>query len=249
MTGLMGPAAIAPGGARAQISAGAELGFRGVQIDGAHPETRARDLDRSARRDLAALLRRAGLALSGVDLMIPPAHLAGGPHLDRAVAAVIDGVGLVAELATLGAQSGGGSPWARVLAIELPPACPADVVARLSAAAETAGVELADHSWPARAGSGAVGPGIDPAAIIFAGADPVAEVTRLAGVPVAARLTDMSARGRVEVGSGQGTLDRYAYEAALHARGYRGWLVVDVRGLTDAGGAARRLVADGPGEA
>ena len=69
---------------RAAIEWAAGLGYRAVQLDGAAAGVRARDLDRSGRRDLAALLRRLQLGFSGLDLWIPPAALCRcGQHRPR----------------------------------------------------------------------------------------------------------------------------------------------------------------------
>src|SRR5688572_21716696 len=86
-------------GARALIEWAAGLGYRAVQLDGTMAGLRARELDRSGRRDLAALLRRLELGYSGLDLWVPEAHFVDGAQQDRAVAAVVAGLELSAELA------------------------------------------------------------------------------------------------------------------------------------------------------
>lgn len=241
MSGLGGSTGIAPGGARQQITGAAGLGYRAVQLDAAAQGTRPRELDRSARRDLGAMFRRLGLELSGLDLWIPPAHFADPANTDRAVSAVGQAAALASELAALGVAGEGAR--GRVVSVVLPEKCPEGVLAHLGSACETHGVLLADHAWPARAdtGHGAVRVGFDPGAVIFAGKDPIVEAAGLSPSPASARMTDMSPSGRVEPGSGLGRLDRAAYEAALHAAGYRGHLVVDLRGLPDVPGAAKRL--------
>ncbi len=241
LAGISGAGALASGGVREQVIACAALGFRAVQLDAAAPGVRARELDRSARRDLAALFRRLGLAFSGLDLWIPPPHFTDVTQSDRAVAAVEAAAGLASDLSALVAAPAAEGLGGRLVCVTLPGSCPGDVVTHLSSACQVQGVTLADHAWPARESVGPVRIGIDPAAIIFAGADPVIEAARLKEPPATARLTDLSPAGRVEPGSGLGRLDRAAYEAALHARGYRACLVADLRGLPDVPGSARRL--------
>jgi len=216
------------------------MGWRAIQLDGAAQGLRARELDRSARRDLAALFRRLNLSLSGLDLWIPPAHFRDAANADRAVAAVESGAVLVSELAGLIAQPPAPGRGGRLVCIALPGDCPSGVISHLDRACEAHGVMLADHAWPARAPAGTVGVGVDPASMIFAGADPVAAVSGLASTPIAARLTDLAPTGRVEVGSGAGSLDRIEYEAALHAGGFEDFLVVDLRGLPDPVASAGR---------
>ncbi|MEZ6163399.1 MAG: hypothetical protein R3B67_03075 [Phycisphaerales bacterium] len=57
---------------RVTIETIATLGHRAVALDVTVPELRPRNLSRSARRDLAALLRKAELELAGLDLWIRP---------------------------------------------------------------------------------------------------------------------------------------------------------------------------------
>ncbi len=239
LAGLHGNAGTDPAAARDAINTLAGMGWRALQLDGT--VLRARELDRSARRDLAALFRRLDLGFSGLDLWIPPAHFADAARSDRAVAAVEAGAVLASELASLVHGSSVGAHAGGLVSLTLPADCPEAMAAHLAGACQIHGVLLADHAWPARAAPGAMGTGIDPASIIFAGADPAAEVPRLAAVPVAARLDDLAASGRVEVGSELGRLDRATYEAALYSRGFRGYLVADLRGLPDPIAAARRL--------
>ena len=103
------------GGLREQISWAASAGFRAVQINAAAPSTRPRDLGRSARRDLASLLRRLELASSGVDdLFVPPDHLTHPARRSRGRARSREAIDFAADLTSLA----GGHP---VLSTELPP--------------------------------------------------------------------------------------------------------------------------------
>lgn len=222
-----GPARAWSAGTRAALEWTASLGYRWVQLDGR--SLKARDLDRGARRDVAALLRRLGLSVSGIDLWIPPDHFASATDADRAVSAATGALELVAELAGLVA---GSRP---ALSLTIPGKPVAGVIEALAAVGAQCGGVVADHAWPVRAG-GTLAVGVDPAALLVAGADPVTEVTKLAAMPVSARLSDLAAEGRVIPGAGG--LDLAAYDAALAVRGFQGPRVVDLRGLRDQAAAA-----------
>jgi sugar phosphate isomerase/epimerase len=221
----------APGGgdgARRLIDAAAHAGFRAVQLDGASPATRPRAMARSARRDLAAQLRRRELAFSGVDLFLPPEHLAEPAHADRATGALVAAVEFAAELAGL---AGGTAVVSTTL--------PRDARARASieaieAAAQATGVRVADHAWPPEAVDGAspIGVGIDPASAILAGGDPAAAASRAGAGLVSARLGDATATARVFPGDGR--LDALAYTVAVVTAGYAGWVPLDLRGAPGA---------------
>jgi sugar phosphate isomerase/epimerase len=73
--------------------------------------------------------------------------------------------------------------------------------------------------------------------LIAVGIDPAAEVSRLNVAPVAARLSDTLAGGRVAPGAGK--LDVLAYQVALATKGYRRACVVDLRGVRDQEGAVQ----------
>ena len=222
-----GPAMSWSAGARAALEWAASLGYRCVQLDGR--SLRARELDRGGRRDVAALLRRLGLSVSGIDLWIPPEHFASATDADRAVSAATGALELAAELAGL---VSGSCP---VLSLTLPAKPVAGVIEALAGVCAQFGAVVADHAWPVHAG-GTLAVGIDPAALLVAGADPVMEVAKLAAVPASARLSDLAAEGRVIPGTGG--LDLAAYDAALAVRGYQGPRVVDLRSLRDQAAAA-----------
>ena len=59
---------------RAALARLSKLGFRHVQLDATQPGLRPRELDRSARRHLAATLRRPEDSPIGVDLWVPASH-------------------------------------------------------------------------------------------------------------------------------------------------------------------------------
>ncbi len=227
----------APGGdPRADIIRASAIGFNRVHLDAARSEFRPRELDRSARRDLAALLRRAGLEFSGLDLWIPPAHFADPQRQDRAVSAVLDAIDMAAEVGAL-ARSGGA-----VVSVRLPPALVPEVAAVLAERAHHRGVSLADHA-PEAAGrtSGGLGVGIDPAALLIAGHDPAAFVAALKSSPASARISD--ARDGARTALGRGTLDLHACLAALDAAAFRGPLIADLRDVPSPEDAARAILA------
>lgn len=227
-------------------------GFRAVQLNAAQPGIRPRELDRSGRRDLAAFLRRSDMACAGLDLWIPPEHFKDSTRADRAVEAVVGAVELAWELAGLagGGKRAVGSVEIPSVCLTLPADCPSDVLSAIEGVAMRCGVRIADHAWPMRGGgeSGGggttpwIGVGIDPATVLGVGEDPGALVARLGDQVAAARLSDVAAAGptagRVAPGSGQGRLDVLAYGVSLAAAGYEGWVVLDLRGVSDQAAAA-----------
>lgn len=235
---------------RAMLTWARSIGAPAVQLNAATPGVRPRDLDRSARRDLAATLRREGLACSGLDLWIPPEHFTDAAHADRAVASVLSAIDLAADLAALAGGSVVSARPARpgVVSLLLPAETPADLLTATTERAHDRGVLLADHHWPPRDSSSPVLLlGIDPVAILAAREDPAASAARLAPRTASARVADLAdgigpAPGaRVEIGRGR--LDLFAYLVSLAAAGYTGSAVIDVRGLRDPARAAAAAVA------
>ncbi len=224
------------------------LGVSAIHLNGATPELRARELDRSARRELAALLRRHDLALAGLDLLIPPAHFVDSTHLDRAVNAVGESIGLVADLRTLLKETPGAQATREhqpVVCLTLPRELSPSVRGELVAHASKAGVRLADLSHhrdsatqpaaasaaPARTDGEPLGQALDPAAILLAGDDPAAMVARHATTLFNTRLTDVSSDGRCPLGRGR--LNITELQIALSAWRYRGFATLDLRGVAD----------------
>lgn len=230
-------------------------GVGAVQLNAAEPGFRPRDLDRSARRELAALLRRSNLGLSGLDLFIPPEHFALPAHQDRAVSATLAAIELLADLRTLVGASGSlNESHAKLaaLCLMLPAQTDRVIIDQLAAASEKFDVRIADHHWappsadtsqPARTSHELIAPGLDPAAILMAGGDPIAHAAKLARTLASARLCDVSAVGRRAVSTapgspltsalGTGRLDVHAYAATLSACGYRGPVIIDLRQVND----------------
>ncbi len=245
---------IAPGGERVREVIGwlAKAGARGVRVDATAAGIRPRELDRSGRRDLSALLRRSELAFAGVDFFIPPEHFGKPDMADRAVSGVLAAVDLAADLAGLAGgsvvtRSASGSQAS--VSIVLPEKLAPDMRRSLSDHAQSRGVRLSDQAWPiGDAGDGgregeSIGIGLDPAVALSAGGDPVMLAAKLGARLVCARLSDVGAGalggGRVLPGSGR--LDVAGYLATLSTIGYAGHVVLDLQGLRDPAGAVAEV--------
>lgn len=225
------------GGVREHAEWAAGLGYRSVQLNAGPGGLRPREMSRSARRDIASVLRRMELEVSGVDLWIPPAHFVSPAHVDRAVDAVREALAFAADMASL---AGGRA----VVSLELPADEGASqVVAALGDYAAASVARIADHAWPARAEGTAgafVGVGVDAAALLLAGVDPAKEGARLGARWIAARLSDVSSVGRVE--PGRGRLDLLGFLVAIGTSANVGAPVVDLRGIADQEAVARAVV-------
>ena len=220
------------GSVRAPIAWASGLGVGRVRLDGAAPGMRARELDRGARRDLAGVLRRSELELSGIDLWIPERHFCDPDRTDRAVAACVDAVTLAGDLSGLMQGEDGVS-----VSVQLPSEPGAGVLAAIEAACEHAGVRVADHGPAGGDRTGSIGAGLDPASVLLRGDDPLGLA---AGGPlVSARLSDADEAGRCRVGD-RGRLDVGAYGASLSVGGYQSDVVIDPRGLAAQDDAVRQ---------
>jgi sugar phosphate isomerase/epimerase len=242
------------GGVRGALAGARAAGFRAVTLNGAMAEIRPRDLDRSARRDLAALLRRSELACSGIDLWIPSEHFVDPARVDRAIGATLEAIELAADLARLAGsgivspgQTGAGKTG-RILSVVLPPTLAPAAHAAIADQAERCSVRVADCQWPVRDSSAApagqrdgapdhnpIGVGLDPAKILLADGNPVAQASTLAASRrlVSARLSDAGPGGRVPPGARQGRLDLVGYAVALVTGGYQEHIVLDLRSVPD----------------
>jgi sugar phosphate isomerase/epimerase len=271
----LSPAATQP---RARVEWAAVHGVRAVQLDATVPGLRPRELDRSARRDIASLLRRLELAFAGLDLSIPVSHFADPAMLDRAVKATQDAITLAADIATLSpSPSGITADAGRMVAITLPATLGADVRSTLVSHAQSCKVTLADFRWPlpelerpAPTSTGRAvhkpdgfasvvvptaslvatsnpefnfGCGLDTGTLLVAGLNPAKAIARLAtlhpGQPAQIRLTDAAAGRRVPLGDGD--LDELSVDVACQVAGYRGYAIVDLRGITGADALVRSL--------
>ncbi len=227
-----------------------ELGVAGVSLNGAMPGLRARELDRSARRELAALLRRHDLVPMGMDLLIPPSHFTDAAHVDRALGAVGEAVGLMADLRTLlkdmPRATGAAGDQPPVLCLTLPRGPSPALRGELMASAEKAGVRIADLSWhrgeageptkTAGEDGGSLGHALDPAAALMGGDDPVALIGAFASALFSVRLTDASSDGRCVPGNGR--LNIAEMQIALSAWRYSGFVTLDLRAIADQENAA-----------
>lgn len=229
-------AGLVPGVARdvrAGLDLARSLGVRAVQLDATFQETRPRLLDRSARRDLGASLRRADVSLSGFDLWIPPEHFVDPAHADRALGAARGAGELASELAALS----GGTP---IVSLALPVGDEGDGVAReVASMGEALGVRFADHAWPTREGE-AHSVGLDPALVLMSAptTTPGKAVSAHAGRVASVRLTDAGPSGRVAVGRGR--LDVLSLWGAMVTLTPPPPLVIDVRTLADPADGAER---------
>ncbi len=226
---------------RQGIRLAVERAVPAIQLDAMHPMTRPRELDRSARRDLAAMLRRAGLRCSGIDLWIPPEHFIDPARADLAISAAESALIAAGEIASLTS----GDP---VLCVTLPREDGDTSVAQtLSAAAQRAGAVVADHTWPPleNQGSEHLAIGFDPAGVVASGesGDLHSLLARAAPRLRAARLSDMGPAGRVEPGSGR--LDLLQYQVAVATSGFDGDLVIDLRAIRDQEAALDRVLEAG----
>jgi sugar phosphate isomerase/epimerase len=229
----------------AALDMAAAAGCRHVQLSAADPLTKPRSLDRSAVRDIAANVRRRGLACSGVDLFVPHAHILSSETVDQAAEALADAARFASELASLtggepilatalprgsGGEAGGGTKGNASLS---------GVVDALAASAMRAGATVADHTAPHGAWRNAgIMDGLDPAAVFLKTSggpnDPgeAAAALARAGTLVACRASDLTDEGRVP--PGQGSLDPLAYTVALMTAFRESSpppLVLDTRGL------------------
>ncbi len=222
------------GGPRRAIQSVADAGFVAVQLDATMPGLRPRELDASARRDLGATVRRAGLSVAGVDFFIPQDHFRSAEHLDRAAEAAGAAIAFAADL--------GRVPVSMALPID-------DVdealIDTLLGAADGYGVRLAVHheagpqqlnEWLKPLDTSIIGGGIDPANLLAARHDPAGIAQSLGGKLAVARLSD-ARRGQGDGArsvAGQGDLDLTAYRVSVDLSPKRaGPVVLDLRALAD----------------
>jgi len=207
-------------------------GFRAVQLSAAQPGMRPRDLDQSARRDVIASLRRRELALSGIDHLLPLEHFDDPSFAHRAVETTIAAIGLARDLGQV------------VLSVNLPPAGAARL--EIARRAQFEGVPLADCR-PGAIPEPPIGIGLDPAALLAAGLDPVQSVFAAGPLLLAPRLSDLSTGGmRVIPGAapasgGRLSFERYAASVATISAAEA--VIVDLRQLDDPWRAAETVVS------
>ena len=240
-TAGLAPDAGRPWGAtpREAIAWCASAGARGIVIDATRDTIRPRQLDSSARRAVASLLKRLNLRFRGIDLFIPQGDFVDVARAQRAVDAACDAIALCVDLHRACGERTVAPPVNLVL-----PDARADGEAALSEAARDAvlqaaarlGARIADYSVGARttvieAGS-PLGVGLDAFALLSAGVEPRDVLASLRGPLHAVR--DAGA-GSLARGARAGGLrfDALAFRAALATRGV----------VTDAG---EMVADDGP---
>lgn len=195
-----------------------------IHLDAMMAGLRPRELDRSARRDLASILKRAGVRATGIDLYLPPAHLAEESHVDRAVGAITSAIELLAELGSLGVLE------TRVLCLALPPKPLASALQAIAGSALARDITITDFSLPAAADVPAsIARGVDCAQAIAAGQDPAALVA--SSSPRAIRLCDWDGAARVPVGMGRLDISAVAVSASIASPSAP--VVIDLRGVEE----------------
>lgn len=228
---------------RAVLAWLSKSGARGVRLDATAAGIRPRELDRSGRRDLGALLRRTELTFAGVDLFIPPEHFGKPDAADRAVSAVLGAIDLAADLSQLAI----GAIVTRLISsspssvsVVFPPTLAPDMLSAITDHAISRGVLLANHAWPIQDASPGsdqpVGIGLDPVTAFASGADPVSIVANLGKRLICARLNDLAGAGTIgasRVVPGTGRLDLNAYLITLSTIGYNAHVALDLTGLRD----------------
>lgn len=206
----------------------ASLGVRGIVLDATAPGLRPRELTRSARRDIASILRRHELELAGIDLWIPPPHFTDPATSQRAIDATTNALEMGAELAPL---VGGRSR--SIVSLVLPEELSESAHTTLGAIAQHHGCALADHRIMGdKDGVPGIGIGIDPVFYLTDGQSPAKAITRAGSDLVSARLSDTNAMGRCVLSALGSKLDLTGYAGALIVSGQE-WVTLDLRGLED----------------
>lgn len=223
-------AASEPLGVREALRWLSALGYRAAQLSATDPATRPRDLDQSARRDLAATLARHELACSGLDLFIPPAHFTAPEHAARAFDAAVLAIGLAADLGRV------------PVVLPLEADAPSDLVSALATEASRHGVRLlvplsggADADAPAFAAAPPFARLLDCAAALGAGAAPQTLAAGLGSQVGGIRLVDLwrsGMRGPI-CEPRESRLDALALRIALELGPSGVTPVVDARQWTD----------------
>lgn len=215
------------GAPKAAIDQVHALGVRGIAIDASVPGIRARELTRSARRDLAASLRRRELEFTGLDLWIPPEHFTDPINAHRAIEAVAQAAEMSIELATL--VGGRSKPIVSVL---FPENLNETDRLAIGANAQRVGAIIADHQTQQAEHVAGIGIGIDPVLVLMNAQSPGKAVTQAGTDLKSVRLSDLSAMGRCVVGSQGGKLDVRGYAGALIVASQE-WITLDVREMPD----------------
>jgi len=215
---------------RAAIDLVASQAARGIAIDAMISGMRPRELTRSARRDIAASLRRRELEFTGLDLWIPQDHFTDPINAQRAIEATQQACEMSVEIASLV-----GSRSKPIVSIVLPIDLGEIERIAIGAHAQRVGATIADHqvidheSFTPTPG---VGIGIDPTMILMTGNSAGKAITQAGSQLVAARLSDSSAMGRCVVGAPGSQLDLKGYAGALIVAS-QDWVTLDLRQLPE----------------
>lgn len=209
-------------------------GIRAVQLDATMPGLRPRELDQSARRDLTGFLRRRGLAMTGIDLFIPPGHFLDAATQDRAVDALVSALGLAQAV---------GEGASRQVCTRLPSGFPSAMENAILATAIRDGVTVVDHRWPIPDATtaprhGGLRVGLDSTELSASGAS-WAHAVQVAGD----RLASARLRAGTIAAASPRDQDLRDMLIALAGAGYDGPLVVDARGAPEPWRAATDTLA------
>ncbi len=201
--------------------------IRHIQWNAAEPGYRPRDLDSGARRGLLEKLRRLELELSGVDLWIPPEHFLSDARVDRALTAVKSAIEFSAVCGrvpvSLALPRQGKDTDSALNQLE-------SIQSAVAGWADHFGVEIADHGLP-RCRHEVIRIGIDPAASLALGEDPISTTTSYASHLSSLRLCDLLRSGlRGPIAEpGNARLDDFRLAVAAMAAGYERPVVIDTR--------------------
>ena len=226
------------GGAIAKLGS---LGLWALQLDATVQGFRPRDLNHRARRDLLATLTRSSFRAGGLDFLIPREHYTDPGLVDRAMEAALSAIRLAADLGRL------------PVSLDLPAeALDAPVARALVEAADRHGVAMVVHvsespdrlgAWVEAVDLPALGAGLDPAAELALGRNPVDQANRWGVRLRGARLSDGpsgTGLGPSRRVVGRGALDVVSYRVALDLCGsLAGPVALDLQGLEDPLGAAQ----------
>lgn len=227
----------------------ASVGARGIVLDGTRDGIRARQLDSSGRRAVAALLRRLDLRFRGIDLWIPMDDFVQASASNRAIDAACAAVELCADLHRLCGERSA-APAVNVMLPRVEgdaagAAMDSAGAARIAIrdAAARVGARIADFGPGARDmapdAESPLGAGVDPFALLSAGQDPVAVLAGMKGSLHGARDRTPGVLLRAARNAGV-RFDALAYRAALSTRG----VVTDAPGELGGAMGGAALVMD-----
>lgn len=213
-----------------------DAGLSRVTMSAAETGMRPRDLSRSARRDIAAQLRKGGVSCIGVELWIPQRHFAEGEHQQRAVDALTDAIRYAAEMSEL-------TDGAAALHTSLPLATDEDSSEQLPTVihpctravlddAASHGVDVIDHGVFGTSDQGmsaGCSIGIDCSLEVMRASDPVDKLLHHSSRVRSLRLSDAVGGSRVRIGSGD--LDMFKLIITWSTLREKPALVIDLRGI------------------